>query len=267
MSPLHSSSSAPPSSREPAPGTKVEPEQRLLAEVGLGHRNETSRPPPRGAVAGLTALEHGHGQAALGGAPGAGQADQASTDDYGVVAFASRRSHHVPPPALPGSGSTVGGAMFALSARSRPKLPLGVPLSRDGTCRVGAPGDLAGGLANRRAFPYLLAAGRRLVALEQHHRDGDHEAHDPDDHEDQADGLELDPGDRDGDPRSAGSLPPRSGRSTSLSPSPAPDLVTIRRRYPPLSGADATRSAGAIGAAPQPSPSAVLKAGTALTTL
>src|SRR5215210_4604781 len=84
----------------------------------------------------------------------------------------------LPPPALPGSGSTVGGAA------SRPLSPV-PPSSRT------APSVLARErlVPARGAFVVIGA-----IALHEHHEQRDHQADDADDHQDQPHGLELDPG-------------------------------------------------------------------------
>ena len=76
---------------------QVHAHQPLLAEVGLHHRSEHAGGHARGAVAGARgAIDDEHGQAALLGAPGAGEADQTGTDDNGVVACAPRQLNLLP---------------------------------------------------------------------------------------------------------------------------------------------------------------------------
>jgi hypothetical protein len=73
---------------------EVEPQQRLLAELRLGDGREHAR--RRGARAGAdrATVDHAHGVAALGGAPGARQTDDARTDDDHVVPACFRRWGH-----------------------------------------------------------------------------------------------------------------------------------------------------------------------------
>src|SRR5215211_2046780 len=87
----------------------------------------------------------------------------------------------LPPPALPGSGSTVGGAAATLSARCA-RAPVFAP---DGTPLV-APGGTG------------VVVVHDVPAREQHEQRDD-QADDADDHQDQAHRLQLDTRDRDGD--------------------------------------------------------------------
>ncbi len=75
-------------------GAQAEVEQRLLAELGLGDGREHAGGVAPGAV--LAGVEHERAQAALGGAPRHGEADDAPADDGYVVLLGLRR-HCVPP--------------------------------------------------------------------------------------------------------------------------------------------------------------------------
>ena len=78
-------------------GGQVHAHEPLLAEVGLHHRREHARGHARSAVPGSgRAIDHEHGQAALLGAPRAGEADQTGTDHNGVVACAPRQLNLLP---------------------------------------------------------------------------------------------------------------------------------------------------------------------------
>ena len=88
-------------------------EQRSLAEVRLGDRREhPGGDAPRRPRLLAGGVEHGDAQAALGGAPRGREADGAAADDDDVGGARLARYHErifLPTPALPGSGSTVGG--------------------------------------------------------------------------------------------------------------------------------------------------------------